>query len=422
MRGANVRHIGLASLRSWLPWTVLIALACAPRLCASGLEAGHAILRQVLSINAADLPSDYGGVLCGSFDISPDGSTLAIEFKSADARGMLGVQVAEWKTATGKQVLRSWVEGPVPPQQFSNPQYRYDLRFTPDGRRLVVLTGPRVGVFESSSLKPLYSVAPASIRPTPRYGLVITKFSISGDGSTLAVLSTGVTDLPGSAPVILRLYQLETGRTLAEWQVRDPGNIALSPDGKQILFSDLAHAWTGGGDVLLVDSKTGDILRSFSTGWRHGIFVGASDAQFINTEHFIVTSNLWSNSSGHYDASALKIFDIKTGRPMHELTYPPYGARGTIVVAAHMPVLAAISGRQGPAEILSDDDRQTGGPQLLLFRLSDSEPFYVSHDLPPSKLMSASADRYLLRLSADGTSLAIFEDNAVRVYEIETAT
>ena len=74
--------------------------------------------------NPIPVPSGYGG----SIALSPDGQTVAIT---------AGDGVELWDATTGKQIGTSL---PGAPQQTNNPGGPGNLRFTPDGRRLIIVS------------------------------------------------------------------------------------------------------------------------------------------------------------------------------------------------------------------------------------------------------------------------------------------
>jgi hypothetical protein len=112
---------------------------------------------EILSVSPDSLPGKFPAIL--AFDISPDGSTLAIEFIAAEDEGQV-LEIAEWSLASKLRTTLTVVEGPAK-DLVSN--RRFDLPFSPDGRDLIALTGARSGLgfrrdFATSCDRPSFRV------------------------------------------------------------------------------------------------------------------------------------------------------------------------------------------------------------------------------------------------------------------------
>jgi WD40 repeat protein len=212
---------------------------------------------EVLSVAPEKLAGRFPGIL--AFDVSPDGQTLAVEFVAANDQNNQVIQVAEWDIASRELKTTKVVEGPAK-QLMSNPQFQYDLRFTPDGLDLVALTGPRVLILNARTLMPSHVIGlPPGPGRLPQVGRVLDRLGISGDGSKLAVISRGIGPTCGDFSTF-RLFDLKSEDLLDTWQFHGcTGGLSLSEDGTRALLGVRANQvepWRGD----LINTATGKVL------------------------------------------------------------------------------------------------------------------------------------------------------------------
>src|SRR5574341_1914775 len=147
--------------------------------------------QQVLVITKADLPGSFIGASPEGFDLSPDGSQIAVAFHTAANHGQNTVWVAVWDISTKRLLSKREVEAPMAALELSPPGSEFDLRDTPAGDTLVVQTAPHLLLLHSGDLSQVLSVSCMQLPTVSKYGSFIRHFDISGDGRWLAVL-TGV--------------------------------------------------------------------------------------------------------------------------------------------------------------------------------------------------------------------------------------
>ena len=223
---------------------------------------------ELLSVGPGDLPGHFPSVL--AFDVSPDGRTLAVEFIAADEQGKQILQIGEWNLSAELRKTIVTVEGPAK-LLMSNPQFQYDLRFSPDGLDLVALTGTRLVILNAKTLTSSREIGlPSEAVPQPQFSGVLDRFGISGDGSKLAVISRGVGPTCGDRSAF-RLFDLKSGELLSNWHFHGcTAGVSLSQNGTHAILSLRANQvehWRG----ELVDSATGELLRTFRDGG--GVFL-----------------------------------------------------------------------------------------------------------------------------------------------------
>jgi hypothetical protein len=370
---------------------ILLLLGSVPLLAQHHTDKPNVAAPEVLSVGPENLPGQFPGIF--AFDVSPDGQTLAVEFIAANDQNDQVMQVAEWDIPSKKLKITKVVEGPAK-QLMSNPQFQYDLRFTPDGLDLVALTGPRLVILNAQTLTPLRMIGlPPEPGPPPKFGWVLDSFGISGDGSKLAVISRGVGPTCGDYSTF-RLFGLNSEDLLDTWRFRGcTGSISLSEDGTYALLGVRANQvepWRGD----LVNTATGKILRTFPGGG--GVFL--DDLRLIKGVGYPDDPK-----PSDERLAALGIVNVDTERVEQKLRYGHYGVSGRFAVARISRSVAVMESWLDPEDLARDATNARGFVRLILFRASDTEPFYVSPDIHDRPMFGAV---YMARLSSDGRVVA----------------
>ncbi|MFQ5904176.1 MAG: WD40 repeat domain-containing protein [Candidatus Binatia bacterium] len=364
------------------------------------------------SIQGADFPENYPATFIKAFDLSPDGKILAVEFEAWEGKGLTAIWVALWNTEDNGLISHKRLEGPGK-DILANVQYSYDIRFTRDGRKLLVLTGPRLLTVDVNTLDTLHSISSEAPHVWPPKGLVIRNFSISRDSRILAVLYDFHASYSPSSTI--RVFDFQSGRLLTEWTIEGTArSMSLSPGGKQIILS--MNTVIAGRkvplevqNVLLVDTRTGRRLRGFNTGYLAG------DAQFLPDGKQIATISANVAEWRLYSEDTLKIWDAESAELLEELHYEKYGIRGTLAIAHEAPLLAVSTGWGNPTDIKLDRDVTRGFDRLQLWDISTGKLLFVSSDLAGDPLPGFGG--FLTRVSASGTKVAV-GGTIVHVYRI----
>ena len=393
-------------MRSTFVFALVLFLAAYPS--AAGPSAR---VDSVFSIRAADFPEKYPATFVKAFDLSPDGKVLAVEFEVWEGKGLTAIWVALWTTEDSSLISHKRLEGPGK-DILANVQYSYDIRFTRDGRKLLVLTGPRLLTVDVDTLDTLHSINSEAPQAWSPKGLVIRNFSISRDSRILAVLYDFHALYSPSSTI--RLFDFQCGRVLTEWTIEGTArSMSLSPDGERIVLS--MNSVIAGRkvpaevqNVLLVDTRA-KTLRGFNTGYL------AADAQFLPDGKQIVTISANVAEWRLYSEDTLKIWDAESAELLEELHYEKYGIRGTLAVAHEAPLLAVSTGWANPTDIKLDRDVTRGFDRLQLWDISTGKLLFVSSDLVDDSLSRLVV--FLTRVSASGTKVAV-GGTIVHVYRI----
>ncbi len=377
--------------KSALGALILLLFGTAPLLAQHHSDKPNVAVQELLSVGPENLAGRFPGIV--AFDVSPDGHTLAVEFIAANDQNNQVMQVAEWVIPSKKLKTMKVVEGPAK-LLMSNPQFQYDLRFTPDGLDLVALTGPQVVIVNAETLAPLHVIGlPPEPGPPPQFGWVLDSFGISGDGSKLAVISRGVGPTCGDHSTF-RLFALKSADLLSNWHFHGcTGGVSLSENGTRALVSlrvNQVQPWRGD----LVDTATGETLRTFPGG----------GGVFLDNTRFIKGVGYPDNPKPSDERlAALGVVNVDTGSVEHEMRYAQYGVGGSVTVAPSAGIVTVMEMWLNPKDLARDATNARGFVRLILFHASDTEPFYVSPDIHDRPMFGSV---YMARLSSDGRVVA----------------
>lgn len=403
-------------------------------------------VQELFVVQNSDFTTQHpGGVW--SFDLSPDGKTLAVEFGThvpdvGRKYGKFGIWVALWSVDTGRLVAAQEIEDDLPLYiigQYNKglpfAWYEHKLRFSGDGRALIVLTGPRLVALSFPELAPMWTLEDPVDLDSDKAQMVFTNFSVSVQAGRVAVLRQYV---KGDVKTIVGPYSFEVltadlrdGKLLGRWsKAGHSESIALSPDG-----SLLALALTmserqlsrdglvpiGQSNVLVLNADSGEVVRAFNTGPLAG------DAQFLASAKRLVTVPYDHGSSDPqwYLNGTVKLWNLETGQLDRELSYPKYGVRNSseMALSADGSWLAVADPWHNSADIKSDRDVTRGWVRLLVWHIPTGRLVYESNDLGANfELQSGLPGLFgrpvLVRVSGSGNRLAIGGE-LIAVYSID---
>lgn len=375
-----------------------------------GQGAGSSQAVLVMSIAGADLPGKFYGVIPEGVDISPDDSKVAVVFEVGESNSSIGVWVGIWDLSSKKLLKSARIQGPLSSEDATNPQHVRAVRFSPRGGVLVVQTGPRICVVDAETLAPMFSLGPTRIAPSAHYGEALRSFDISADGERLAVLTAGIYNPAEDARVGIQIFDLKSGRRLAEWQVAGRSqHVSLSPDGSLLVLDGTGKAR----GFSLIDSLSGRILRSFDSGWP----MGSGTAILVDSGRIATIPEIGTDDDGKSFGDSLKLFNADTGSLINEIRCPKFGSTATLAAARRQPFLATVNAYQTPKEVRSDTAIRKSKPELVIFRLSDGTCHSILKPVPHGQFKS-TLDQYSLRLSSDASLITLFEDAVVKVYRV----
>jgi hypothetical protein len=381
-----------------------------------GLVAHKPASQLVLEIRPSDLPGVFSDILPEGFDLSPDGSQIAVAFETAVGHEQNSIWIAVWNISTKNLLSKVEVDGPMATAELSMPPNVREVRYMPTGDKLIVQTGPHLHLLQASDLTEILSLRPMQLPDTSRYGPSIRSFDISRDGRWLAVLTRAGRSSRTIAGV--QLVEIADGKVKGEWTTRDaPAAIALSEDGSTMLLSGFDDLGNKYGDVLLVDASTGKLMKSFQSGCSRTAACGASDARFWGNDRIVTVPKPATDSHGRTLARALRIFDIDSGKLLRQLDRPEFLSIGSFTIASNAAVLMTVNAWATPGEMANDLAFHRSKPELVAFNLDNGVSKTVLHPISRGQ-PSNTVDQYSLRVSTNGSLVAFFQDRNVKVLRI----
>lgn len=380
--------------------------------------------KPVIEIAGSNLPGTFSGVKLMGLDISPDENFISVEFRTVEnpanpviAKGInlsriLKIWVGTWNIRSKELTRYKCIAGPLSPDDWTNAQYTHELRYSHDGRRLVVQMGPRVQVMDADTLETLYSISRAEVPYEPQQSVLIRHFDISSDDRRIAVLTTDYGSGLNKKSAVA-IFDFASGRQLHLWTSNRIANtISLSPDGSQIL---MMGSIVTGGDVGIFNSANGKALDAFETGFRE--WGSRPNAKIIDQDHFVVVPGGGTDSRGHHSGDAILLFDISAHRVSKTISPKRFGPQGVIALSSNIPLLATISSWHSQWQLLTDYKHAKAPAELRIFRYDTGREEAVFHSLSDGQPMS-TVDQYSLRLSTNARYVALFEGEIAKVFEI----
>jgi hypothetical protein len=344
------------------------------------------------------------------------GKEIAVAFQAGVHEKGVSVWLAIWDIGSRKILRRAAIESGLTIEQAVNPHSGRDVRYTTDGSLVVVGTGPRVLVLKADELTMLKSIDPIQIDSGPKYGPSILGFDVSDDGRWVAVLTRSVGMSRSAAG--LTLVDLKGSTPSVEWVIRqDVGSISLSNDGSRVALTGYSSGSGDLYDVALLDSKTGKELRAFQSGCSNPSVCGASDARFWGNDRIVTVPRPATDAGGRFLATSLRIFDVKTGELIRELSPKGFSSIGAISIARQVPVVATINSWETRSDIRRELGFHHSKPELVFFNLDNGTSRTVLKPVPQG--MRSRRDQYSLRLSADASIVALFESATVNVFKLQ---
>jgi len=359
-----------------------------------------------------------------SFDLSPDGKTLAVEFGTQEPDKTIGAWVAVWDVNQQRLIGAKQVDRDIPYIVW----YRRKIGFSPDGRMLLVLTGPRLVALSFPELKILYAFEDRVLPENAQNQMFIEGFAIAAN--RLAILRQYDNNSDHSYSLEVKIVDLDSGRVLARWSKSGYSrSISLSPDGNLLALTINPVPWgernipAGENNGFIVKPDSGEIVRALNLGY------AAGDAEFLPGGTELITVPIDHGEAQFYPQDAVKVWNVKTGQVERKLGYPKYGVRGAMSISANGEWAAVTNVWLNPMDLKFDRGPTRGYARLLVWNLASGRLVYDSGNLgreynlggaPIDLLMGAGPPAVLVRMSASGNRLALGGE-LISVYSVETA-
>ncbi len=194
---------------------------------------------------------------------------------------------------------------------------------------------------------------------------------------------------------MLRVFSLASGSLKREWTFQGSNGfdrgLSWSPDGTELVTTLISYEQNDGAasipknfpDLRVVNVTTGQLTSEVMTGSPSGI----SDVAFVGNEA-VMTVSSYPGASFRDRSGVLRLWNIKTGTILQEITSPPNGVHYDVQVSQDGRVLLGYAGKSRVVESYVVDAEQR-------FRLWDTTTWNVLFTSPPiAKLPDVSKDDF----------------------------
>jgi WD40 repeat protein len=353
-----------------------------------------------------DFPN-ASGVIPEAFDFSPDGKRIAVEFEVGEG-SHVAIWIGEWEIAT-KQLIRKKKLELLTGEHPRHPQFMRELQYSPDGSKIITITGPHLFALDASTLEPEYSLSPT------RQNNFLHLFSVSADGSTLALAETGI-PLSGQRALI-HVADASNGKIEATWELpAEAGTLSLSPDGAQIA-TNLGDNSFAKSDIFIFNSKTGELVSSFSSGFNSAPEFGAGWILFVDSSTLLVTPGPDTDRHWQPAGRVLKLLDVAKRSEVTEFSLGKSNPTGILSQSADGKLFATVTITLKHPRFLMPTDDVPGQLHLLVFDRNDPHP--VAEMKISSGQSEFTQDPFKPRVSNTGQKplIGLFQKMRVEIYQ-----
>ena len=382
------------------------------------------IFRPIRIVDNSSLPSESASVQ--AFDISPDGSLLALLFQPSSPRDTWFRAVIE-DVATGNTRVNIVLSPAGNRPDFQNfPWYEPHVVFSPDQRFLTIQDWQSVQVLdiaESRIVRRFTSTNeqmsfPLSIHSTSSNSLVLVSY---GTKAPFIWSNKGFNDLVNPQRVHNELVDISTGQRRSSWESADIPQ-SLSANGELAAVSD----WEGSTaqvEIQIVDAQTGQKLKTLNSGfkfrkpWAPGA-AGRIVGKFLGDEEILLSPDEHTDSEGHHSGESLKIMRVSDGQLVREIKFKDFGPLGEMVVSADAQSFAIVNWHISPGAA-KRDAAPPGSPSLIVFPNRTNDKSYAIFQLQSRSGLRTIQwrDTWLPRIANNAAVVAVVQGAGVAVFQ-----
>jgi len=369
-------------------------------------------LRTMGRIDSGSLGKAVDNPVIHAFDLSEDGRNLALLVTSGESQ-----TATEWLLVVDTRT--SQVLGKA--QIGQGLAYVSQVLFTSDGRFLVVRDNlPEVRVLESASLAVVHRIEP----PSDKFRFLLSISRSSGSdviAVNFAAVGLAMIRDDEKVPGYTEIIDAAHGTARGSWRCDDIIGQVLSPDGSLAAIPD----WSTGNAIAgisVVDTKSGAKVAAIGSGYtfkdRRPFDTSAArvDARFVTQTEIVLTPDPGTFVSGHLvGGQTLKLVRIPDGKVLDEKRPRRYGASIQAAASSDGRFCATLSldvklnyNREIPPLTKCD---------LMVFSLRDGIHLDETERLVGFLGLSGADGRDLLRISSNGSVIAVVQDGGITLFE-----
>jgi len=414
-----------SAIRCWL-LSVVCGCCVFGTIAKAQSSAAFKIIRRIDSAAAGGRSSTPAEAI-QAFDISPDGSLLAVLFQS-ESQHDSWLRILIENVGTGAALMDLKLPTDARPDHWDLPPwYVPHVVFSGDQNLLAVQDWANIRVVSLSSFQIVRTLAsknnqlrvPFSILSAAKNDLFLVSYGKPGSSKI-----TGYNDLM-NPQVHNELVDLATGQAQSSWESVDIPQ-SLSPDGKLAAVSD----WETSSilvEVEIVDAQTGQKLKTLHSGYKFGkpwerVQTGRVIGKFLSDYEILLSPDEHIDSTGHKSGDALRILRVSDGQLVREIRPDNFGPLGDVITSASHDCFALLSWYISPGIAKRDLEPPEGSrPELLVFPDPRKNRSYTISNLSIDALVTNQyfGTTYSPRISNGGSVVAVAQDGGVTVFRRE---
>ena len=361
-----------------------------------------------------------------AFDISPDGSLVAVLFQSKSFQDSW-VRILIEKVATGQVLMDLKLPTGTRPDRWNLPPwYVPHVRFSADQKFLAIQDWQNVRVVDLSNFQIVRTLAsknselkvPFSILAAGKNDLFLISYGKSGSS-----MIRGYNDLMNPR-VRNELVDLATGQIQSTWESTDIPQ-SLSPDGELAAISDWEPSNTLV-EVGIVDTRTGRKVRTLQSGYKfrkpwEKTQTGRVIGKFLNVDEILLSPDEHIDRTGHHSGEALEVVRVSDGQLMRKIRPEDFGPLGDVVTSASHDCFAILNWHISPGILKRDLAPPEGSrPELVIFPDAEGNRSYTISNLSLDGLATNEylGSTYSPRISNNASVVAIVQDGGVTVFRL----
>ena len=361
-------------------------------------------------VDSSSLTGLINDPIIQSFDLSPDGKTVALLVVAGSKVGaplwLITEEVgAKHITASSELGTSVFPTGGFAPQ----------VMYSSDGRYLIVQDLRSIRVLDGRSLKPLRAISPSSDKE------LHPLFVIGASNRDVFACAFGGEQKFNSrfhtTPVQVEMVDVSSGTVLGGWASEDVPQ-SISPNGDLVAVSSLQPR-QGVLPLTVVDTH-GQKVAELTGGYSfkdadQSKPVGRVIGLFLGAQKLLLTPDENVDQTGHHSGDSLQLVSVagkveQTIKPRH------YGSTGELAASADQATALALSWYVPARALANEGPLPASSPEVLI--LGTGAISHVEATLPvhPFGLkVSGWLENRRPRISSDGFVIAVAQDSGITV-------
>ena len=363
-------------------------------------------------IDESTLSSIIASPSVQSFDLSPDGKTVALlvatGFKAQAPLWLVTEEIATKRFTAPRQIGHLTI---------LNSNFSPQVRYTSDQQHLIVQDFQTIRVFDSKSFDPVRTIS------SPSSGTSLLPLFITGaSNKDVFVCAFGseqnLNPRFHTTAVQVEVVDVSSGAVLGEWASEDVPQ-SISPNGDLVAVSS-SQAQQGVLPLSVVDvhgQKVTELTGGYSfkdadqskpLGRVIGLFMGSQELLLAPDENV--------DSTGHHSGESLQLVSV-TGKVEQSIKPRHFGSTGELAASADQKTALALSWYVPARALAHEGALPASTPEVLV--LGRGASLHLDSSLPIEGLGLRGGgwlENRRPRLSSDGSVIAVAQRSGVTVF------